>query len=81
MKAQDLVGKYLKNYCCKKCGGVLDEIYDQATGPRIICGTNKCYPLEVETKDRRTIEMNSKVGPITHEKIEKSMKSLFPEEI
>jgi hypothetical protein len=31
--------------------------------------------------DRRTIEMNSKVNPMTKEQAKKSAKALFPEEI
>lgn len=71
----------LKKYCCKKCGGVLTQTFDQAAGMVVKCGTNNCYPLEIETMDRRTIEMNSKVNPMTKEQIKKSAKALFPEEI
>jgi hypothetical protein len=59
MNPQDLARVHenkLRNYCCKKCGGRLTQVYDQATNQYVVtCGPNKCYPLEVETMHSRTI--------------------------
>jgi hypothetical protein len=59
MNPQDLAHAHenkLRNYCCKKCGGRLTQVYDQTLNKYIvICGPNKCYPLEVETMHARTL--------------------------
>jgi hypothetical protein len=85
----------LKKYCCKKCGGVLQQTFDQAAGMVVKCGTNNCYPLEIETMTQKTLresremEDASKVEQnypelavprMTNEQLERSMNALFPKE-
>jgi hypothetical protein len=97
MKAQDLTNaptSRLKKYCCKKCGGRLDQIYDQTSGYRVVC-TNRCSPLEVETMSGRQtrtqlnqfaaeeVELNyPELAPkrMSKETFERSQKALFGEE-
>jgi hypothetical protein len=59
MNPQDLSrvsSNALNRYCCKKCGGRLAQVYDQTVGKHVVvCGPNRCYPLEVETMHARTL--------------------------
>lgn len=46
----------LRKWCCSKCGGVLAQVYDQATGKYVvICGTNRCQPLSIQSFSFRRI--------------------------
>jgi hypothetical protein len=69
----------LRNYCCSKCGGVLAQIFEGEDW-KVICGTNHCEPLKVETMTARTIRINKEVlnREVNREVVKP--KSLFPED-
>jgi hypothetical protein len=47
----------LRKYCCKKCGGRLVQVYDQASDKYIVaCGPNRCYPLKIRSTVGRAIQ-------------------------
>jgi hypothetical protein len=69
----------LRNWCCKKCGGRLVQVYDQASDKYIVaCGPNRCYPLEIRSATGRVIkefqeEMERSVNQVA------KPKGLYPE--
>jgi len=86
MNPQDLARAHenkLRNYCCKKCGGRLVQVYDQSTNEyKVVCGPNRCYPLEVETMHARTLRENIKACDETDKrKDHPKSSSLFQEEM
>jgi hypothetical protein len=84
----------LRKFCCKKCGGVLAQVYGREGKETVICGTHHCEPLEIETLAGRNVrETQSALDymevrenypelcpPVDQEKIRKAKKALFPEE-
>ncbi len=47
----------LRKWCCKKCGGRLTQVYDQASDKYIVvCGPNRCHPLELRSNTGRNIK-------------------------
>ena len=86
---------HLRKYCCKKCGGVLAQIYDQATdGYIVVCGTNHCQPLKIKSMFQKTADEFKDYCDATEvakeypelfptkdaEAIEKTKRALFPKE-
>ena len=85
----------VKKFCCKKCGGVLAQVFSDAQDKYIVvCGTNHCDPLAIETMYARTLRQAQEgldymdvrenypelCPPVDKESIEKSMQALFPKE-
>lgn len=98
MNPQDLARapvNRLRKYCCKKCGGVLAQVWSKKEHSFIVvCGTNHCEPLEIEVFSRRSIRQQQEAldamdvmenypqfaPPKDENAIKKSMQALFPEE-
>jgi hypothetical protein len=84
----------LQKYCCKKCGGVLAQVFDASGKAIVICGANHCQPLKIksmfqktadEFKDWEDASEVAKEYPDLFpkpdpEKIEKTKQALYPKE-
>lgn len=83
MNPQDLARapiNRLRNYRCRKCGGMLAQVYDQPAGKYVVvCRENRCYPLAVCTAMSATIQALQ--GELDAREVMNEYPELFPEHV